>query len=201
MGKKILLVEGNDEVIFFEKLKSLFEFDYEVSDGGGKDNLRNKIQSLLTRTGDDFPESLGIVRDADEDAGSAFQSVKSAIENTKGVDVKAPAKINTWNTGCITKIGVFILPGDGSSGALEDLLLQVANSEIMKCVDSFINCVEIVDVTKFKKSKAKLKAFLCVGDDHEVVTAGSAIKKGNYFNLESDVFNKLKSFLQEFAKQ
>jgi hypothetical protein len=48
-SEKILLVEGKDEVDFFEALFSFMEIsDYQIINAGGKDNFKTYILSLKT---------------------------------------------------------------------------------------------------------------------------------------------------------
>src|SRR4029453_10963345 len=78
---KLLIGEGQEEVRFFNAfLKHLGRRDVQVEDYGGKDRLPSRLQALSTRPGFSRVDTLCIVRDADNSATSAFQSVYAALQ-------------------------------------------------------------------------------------------------------------------------
>ena len=81
---KLLLVEGKDEELFFcsmiKKMRYTSEIDVWSIDG--KDKLRRGLKAVKIASGYPLLTSLGVIRDADNNADSAFQSVCSALRNT-----------------------------------------------------------------------------------------------------------------------
>lgn len=73
---KILLVEGTDEVGFFEALcKKINIRDIQIIETGGKDKFKLDFPNILNARGFEQVTSMAIVRDADESADSAISSV------------------------------------------------------------------------------------------------------------------------------
>ncbi len=78
-----LLVEGNDQRNFFEAfIDHLSLENIQIQNFGGVRELRDFLDGLVSATGfRQIVQSLGIVRDAETSAGSAFQSVQSSLMN------------------------------------------------------------------------------------------------------------------------
>lgn len=76
-----LLVEGNDQRNFFEAfIDHLSLENIQIQNFGGVSELRDFLEGLVSSTGfRQIVQSLGIVRDAETFAGSAFQSVQSSL--------------------------------------------------------------------------------------------------------------------------
>ncbi len=72
---KLLLVEGPDDLSFFDALlRHLNRQDIDVRSYGGKDNLRPFLKGLPAFPGFVNVVSLGITRDADDYADRTFGS-------------------------------------------------------------------------------------------------------------------------------
>ena len=189
--KKVMAVEGNDEVNFF---KSLLEHtgitDVEVFEAGGKDQFKNKLPALIRRKGFSEVETLAIIRDAEENAGSAFDSI---INILKKENLKPPSKVNEFSQG-IPRIGIFIMPGNSDEGMLEDLCLQtVENHPVMKCVEAFIDCVKKSGNQPGNIAKAKAQAFLAAMP--EIVKSVGLGARKNYWDFNSSVMADLNTFI------
>ncbi len=131
---KLLIGEGKDEQRLFMALLKVLNLSesIQVEYYEGKDNLSRYLSSLLKRPGYQCLESLGIFRDADSSAKSAFQSVQDALNKAK---LTYPS-----HSGQFTKekprVGIFILPDGISNGMLEDVCLAAVNSSPeMRCVE------------------------------------------------------------------
>ena len=171
-----LLVEGREEVQFFQAfLRHLGIGDIQIRDYEGKDNLR---RYLLSFTGlNDFVHvrSVAIVRDADDNAPSALQSVQDSLRNA---ELSVPRGFTTPSDGP-PRISVFIMPDNHSAGALEQLCLSaLADDSAMSCVDEFLRCVNdrVVDPPK-DHQKARIHAFLASRQDPEL-RLGEAAQRG-----------------------
>ncbi|PEA23104.1 hypothetical protein CON40_01540 [Bacillus cereus] len=199
---KLLLVEGRDEVIFFEylfkkneTLKGKFD-DVQIIDIGGVDNFKNELPALMNRTGfADTVNSLAIVRDADKSFESAFQSVCNILSKNS---LCSPSSPNTFSEQGPIKVGVFIMPGDSESGTmLEDLCLKTkANHPAMEYVNSFFDSLEATGIEKPRNpSKAKVQVFLAAMPKI-VNSLGLGAAKG-YWDLNHDSLTGLNNFLIE----
>jgi hypothetical protein len=191
--KKILFVEGDDEYRFFEALLKYLGINrkeigiYSVE---GKDKFKEELPSLVNSPGFKKVGILAIIRDADDNAEGAFQSIKNIIEKMK---LKTPMKINQFADGK-PEIGIFIMPGNSDKGMLEDLCLKtVLNNPAMACVNPFIECVTKLSEPSKNISKAKAQAFLAAMPEC-VPNVGIGAQK-NHWDFSSDVLNDLKEFI------
>lgn len=79
--QKLLLVEGKDDAGFFGALlKQLQLEDIEIRSFDGTSNFSTYLKTLKATPGFSQVVSLGIVRDADKDHNSAFQSICSGLQ-------------------------------------------------------------------------------------------------------------------------
>ena len=110
-----LLVEGNDDRQFFSALIDHMSLsDIEVQDFGGVNQLRPYLRTFVDT--DSFANnvvSLGIIRDAEPSAQSAFQSVQGSLRNAGLAVPDHPAR----RAGDSPAVSVFVLPP--STGELE----------------------------------------------------------------------------------
>lgn len=198
--EKLLLVEGKDEEIFFKTLFKKREIsDIQIMESGGKDQFSKKLPEIIKLPDFRIISSLAVIRDADNDAKAAFKSVCSALENN---NLQIPKKFSSFSLGS-PRIGIFIIPDGNSQGMLESLCLSTVESGeskgLVKCVDSFMNCVETASANNqnYKPpknlNKARCRAFLAAMED-DVSSLGIATEK-NYWNLSSDKLKPLLDFL------
>lgn len=202
---KALLVEGKDEVNFFEALlKQLGITGVAVQEIGGKDKFPNELPAFLLSFGEQIV-AYAVVRDADRNADSTFQSV---IDLLKKQGEPFPARAGAYAATGGRRVGVYIMPGNQEEGMLEDLCMQtVADHPVMDCVDRYFSCLSerlapFVPVENriqgrhyFPRnpSKARALAFLA-GLDNAHSSVGIAAKKGCW-NFDHPSLIKLKEFL------
>ncbi|MCF7787658.1 MAG: hypothetical protein K9N47_16125 [Prosthecobacter sp.] len=127
----LLLCEGEDEVKFFNAW--FFELnitDVHVIAYEGKARLGTFLADVVKLKGFNLLNRASIIRDADEDASAALESVKGAVAH-------APEEFQELNP------TIFVLPGDGKPGALESLwLASLKGSPVEPCVEDFFRCAE-----------------------------------------------------------
>lgn len=193
---KLLIGEGVDEQRLFTawlKVLDLSE-NIQVEYYEGKNNLSRYLKSLSIRPGYQRLESLGIFRDADTDAKSAFQSVQNALIKARLV---CPEHSGLFVEGK-PRVGVFILPDGIDNGMLEDVCLAaVKSSPEMECVEQYFQCVTNTVPKKQPKniSKAKIHAWLSSQNEPDKRLAEAA--EAGYWPWESPAFDLLKQFLRE----
>jgi len=156
---RLLLVEGNDEVKLFSRLiefSGLYGFD--VREVGGVTRFRPNLRVLSSFSGHENLRTLGVVRDADNDAGAAFQSVRDALW-----DAGLPVPDKPLETvGTNPRVSVMILPVGKDSGMLEDVCLaSVAEDPALECVEDYFKCLK----DRFRElpanpAKSAVRAFL-----------------------------------------
>ena len=191
---KIILVEGKDEENFLDALlKNEGIEDIQIFPFDGKDNLKGYLGAITKTSGFEKVKSIGIIRDADDNPGGAFQSVTDALRAEKLNPPKWPASFNSQNG---RKIGVFILPGEGRPGMLESLCLKTIPEALAKCIDSFLSCAKEKDRRQPKNTdKARCRAFLSTMEE-DVPSLGIAAQKG-LWEWDSGPFKPLLDFLKE----
>ncbi|MGV8120130.1 MAG: DUF3226 domain-containing protein [Candidatus Xenobiia bacterium LiM19] len=190
----IIVVEGADEENLFESLlKKLGVSDYDVKKVEGKGNFKTKLPTLIKGSGfRSNVKTLLVVRDADENAESAFESIKNII---KKAGLKAPPKPGEFSKG-VPRIGIFIMPGSSDKGMLEDLCLRsVEKHPAMKCVNEFSNCISKLDIPPRNLSKARAQAFLAAMP--EIINCVGLGGRKNYWDFDSPAFSDLREFLKK----
>lgn len=190
---KLLIGEGKEEVDFFTVfLTHLNISDVQVEQYGEKSGLPSYLKTLRVRPGYLNIISLGITRDADNSAQSAFQSVGGALNRASLPVPKQPGEI----VGDIPKVSVMILPDDRRNGMLEDLCLDAISTDpVLRCVDEYFDCVYTTSGRQPKNmAKARIHTWLSsqIEPDKRL---GEAAKAG-YLPWDSPGFDSLKQFLQ-----
>ena len=196
--KKLLLVEGKDEEVFFKIfLEKKNIKDIQIMSSGGKQQFQTLFPAIKKAPNFDEVSSLAIIQDADTDAKRAFQSICSVLKNN---GMKAPDKISSFVSNA-PRIGVFIIPDGKNEGQLESLCLSTVKSKgLIKCIVSFMDCIEEnlkESDYKFPKNtyKAKCRAFLSAMET-DTPSLGVAAEKG-YWNFDSEELNPLLDFLKQ----
>jgi hypothetical protein len=189
--KKVLAVEGKDEVNFFEALlKHLGIAGFEIRYVGGKDKFKKKLPALVHTSGFSDVEVLVVVRDADDDPDAAFDSVRNVLLYQR---LEPPDRIDQFSD-CNPRIGVFIMPGNSDTGMLEDLCLKtVGEHPAMEYVNAFIDCVSVLNNPPKIMAKAKAQEFLAAMPEI-ANSVGVGAQKG-YWNLDSNELDNLRSFI------
>ena len=194
-----LLVEGNDQVNFFRAfIRHLAIKDIQIWNFGGVNDLGRFIRAFVNEPG--FRESvhrIGIVRDAENSAESAFQSVQSTLERA-GLSV--PDRPEALSDGKPI-VSVLLLPGQGKPGMLETILCETfAGSAEDACISHFFDCVaEAGKVGIRRPDKARAWAYLTTKPDpHHSV--GYAAAKGYWGDLNQPAFRIVQDFLGELCQ-
>ena len=136
----LLLVEGIDDARFCNAiLRRLGRTNVQIVFVGSKSNFKPFLNGLLPKSkGFSRLRQLGIVRDADDNAQAALQSLHDALERGQ-----LPAPSQAWvpkQDGQLT-VSLAILPDGSSQGNLEDLCLRsIQNSPENTCVDQYVQC-------------------------------------------------------------
>jgi hypothetical protein len=118
---KLLIVEGKEEEFFFDAFINHLDIqEVQVAGIGGKGKIRPNLKALIIDS--NFPQvvSLGIIRDADESAENAFQSVR---ESLLAAGLPSPKRALSFVKGS-PRVAVMILPARNQQGELEDLCLN-----------------------------------------------------------------------------
>lgn len=165
----------------------------QIQNFGGVNNLRNFLTTFARL--DDFLEnvgSVGIVRDAEISAESAFRSVQGALRNA---DMNVPNAPGV-KTGGSPSVSVFILPDNQSGGMLETLLCRTFEDTPMNgCIDGFFDCVSgETGERPHRPEKSRAHAYIATTPEPQV-SVGVAAQRG-YWNLDHAAFDGVRRFLQ-----
>jgi len=202
---KLLLVEGKDEVIFFNELVDKFKIkDLEIRDYKGKNNFKNFSPIMIASESFNKVKSLGIIRDADGEIDcndsnieNAFISIRDVLKNIQNDEItknrlknaSLPNKNKEFSCGS-PKIGVFII-----NSMLENLCLQIVKDTVnMGCVEDYFKCLQNNEISPKNKHKAKILAFLASMPD-TVNCIGQAAQK-KYWDFESKCLEDIKNFVE-----
>ena len=193
---RFLVVEGvSEEHLFNALFAHMTRGGVEVGDikiivSEGKDNIRGDIQAITQIANFDAVVSIGIVRDADDNADDALRSVQGALRAAGLPAPSAPLSV----VGSDPKVAALILPYGRSSGVLEDVCLEAMEDDpAMGCVHDYISCIQNrLDARAQPRSpsKAMAQAFLASRREPGLLL-GLAAHRG-YWDFEHAAFEPLK---------
>ena len=198
----LLLVEGKDEVNLFEAIvKHCLEGgsqQVQVLEVGGKDQFRKLFAAIkIAAQARPTLRSIGVVRDADDNARGSFQSVCDSIRN---VDYEPPARHGEFSNAA-PSIGVFIVPDGSETGAIETLCRQsVQDTPAAKCVDEYLGYLTTRNALESRNAyKTFTHAYLAAGQN-PVARVGEGAQQG-VWNFQSPAFMDLCKFIRKLASR
>ena len=198
---RLLLVEGKDEVNLFDALMKRCFDEYpgvQVIVAGGRDRFPRNMQAIrLAAMSRATLRSIAVVRDADDDARGAFQSVCAHLRNAGYV----PPSNHAGFSDATPSIGVFIVPDGLGRGAMETLCRRsVEGTNAALCVDEYLRCLERHDAMGSRNAdKSFAHAYLAAMED-PVARVGEGARQG-VWSLESPAFATLARFLRSLSRR
>ncbi len=195
----LLLVEGRDEENLFRALIDRHlgaDSGIQIIGAGGVDKFPVNLDAIRTAAqARPALRSIGVVRDADDDAGSAFRSVCDHLRN---VGYEPPATHGDFSE-ATPSVGVFIVPDGSEPGAIETLCrLSVEGTDAARCVGEYIECLEKQDAMQSNNAdKSFAHAYLAAMND-PVARVGEGARSG-VWDFESPAFGALSRFLRDLA--
>lgn len=160
-----LLVEGNDDRDVLSELRDQSGISrdwFQINVAGSKSELDQRfVEELLAND----RQVIGIVRDADENINTSWQSVKDRIERTElgyivpntlsstGIIIEPPSEY-------LPRLGVWLMPNNQIEGELEDFVRAciVADDSLIPYADDVLSQIELADIHRYKGKRSK--AFL-----------------------------------------
>ncbi len=165
----------------------------EIQNYGGVSELSGFLSALVRAPRFADVRHLGIVRDAEASARSAFQSVRSALDKAR---LALPEEIGMVAPGS-PMVSVLVLPED-APGMLETVLARsFAQTQEDSCIDRFFTCIESSGGTIRRSDKARAYAYLSTSSDPRV-SVGVAAKQG-VSDFEHAAFTKVREFLSRLG--
>jgi len=139
----LLFVEGTNDLHFFDRALKHLDIRDRVAlrSYDGNDRLTAKLGDLADEMSPTCPiRRIAIMRDADDAAASAFQSVAAAIQARQW---QAPTTHGAWRRAREGwEVAGYILPDGQGQGELETLLYQALGADqITGCIDAFLDCL------------------------------------------------------------
>jgi hypothetical protein len=133
--------------------------------------LKTDFETFQRRV-DRFPDSVGIVLDSDEESSSerfteACSLFKKAMSERFDIEFPTPFKVDAVAAAPQRQFGVFVVPGGGRRGTLEDVLLPLGRTRFPKLferAEGFVQgCIrdavpEVADGRELRKPKGQDKA-------------------------------------------
>jgi hypothetical protein len=192
--KRLLLVEGPDDRRFLEALLADLNLPdpIEIRPYYGLGNLERYLKTLPATAGFVQVESLGVVRDADENAHDAFEFVRNKLRSAK---LSVPDQVMSA-VGGNPNVSIFIWPDGKSPGTLETLCLtSVRDDKATMCVEEYFDCLKNqMDTLPKTIHKAKLHTFLA-SREKPGLRIGEAAEK-SYWDWIHPAFDPIKQFLR-----
>ncbi len=168
-----LLVEGNDYRNFFEAFVEHLSIgpQVQIHNFGGITDLSGFLTNVSFK---EAVQKIGIVRDAESSAQSAFQSVQTALKRA-GLPVPDQVEILTHKNGL--RVAVLIVPGHNQPGMLETLLCaSITENETNDCIGDFISCVQSLGSDFKRPQKARARIYIATKPEAHL-SVGVAAKK------------------------
>ena len=141
----VFLAEGDAEAFFFESL--LLERDANpdlnvVFCFQGLGNLGPVLHWLTQEQNFPAVTSIGLLLDADTDYVAREQSVIANLQNVQILPNANISPVENIVTVGARRISVFISPGQGRLGAIEEVVLdEVRTKQEWNCIDRFTQCI------------------------------------------------------------
>lgn|SRR3989338_1737948 len=183
----VVVVEGIDDRIVFEFFCQKWNINNIQFVSLNTKADFDSVSAVVRLPGfDETVRTFAILRDADNNFGSAKQSVEDILR-------RLSLRIKT---------DFFILPDNRNTGMLETLLMGSISGDASRvgCIDAFIECLhnKSVDIPEHRKDKAKTYAFLSAFDEPGK-RIGEATQAG-YWNSDNKIFNPLKEFFKKLVE-
>lgn len=205
----LLLCEGPDDFAFFLSMLAHLQISRDIVNVerlDGRWQLHDRLNGLPIRDARGRLRALGIVCDADDpdDGAASFRRIRDDLRNT---GYSAPTQAleivsGPWGGGTALSVGVFVMPDNQTSGALEDLCLSaIAADPSLPCVDDFLQCVSSTGGVTWRDqdmSKARLNAWLASRSDPTLLL-GHAMN-ANVIRRDHPTFRLIREFLGQLAE-
>lgn len=160
------------------------------------------LRGLETQSAWQELSGLLLVADANGDPLGRFEETariltKFGLPVTQAFQLEHGGQRNTGRA-------VYLMPGPGRPGCLEDLLLDAIHRKspnLIRCVDGFESCVQLSGAWNANdRAKMRVHSLMAACCEEEPATALSRVwhKRGNPIPIESPVFDELVSWLRRF---
>ena len=186
-----LLVEGANPIDVFRRFCTSWDLpSIEIRNFGGISDLRDYLETFVRASGFSAVAKVGIIRDAEGSAESAFRSVQSSLRHA-GLQVPATPGESTFGS---PSISVLIIPDVDSEGNLESLLWRsIEEKTEATCINEFLACLDLGNIAVTRRDKARIQAYLA-SKPHPHGSVGVAANRGQW-DPEHGAFSEVRRFL------
>lgn len=197
--ESVILVEGKDDAIVVKRIvEGNAEKSVETRGFEGKDRLLDNIEGFLLGSA---AKSVGIIADANADLEDRWKAIRNRLTNCKlGVEIPDRLPQDGLILNCKPRVGVWLMPDNENSGALESFLEQMIpegaqwNLAVEYVNDAVGKGIESVrgknDVWLMK---AKIYAWLAIEDPG--MKTGTAIDSGK-LKLDGELCQRFISWIK-----
>jgi hypothetical protein len=204
----LLLCEGPDDFAFFLSLFAALGIQRDIvtlERLDGRPQLHDRLNGLPIRDSQNILRALAIVCDADspDDGPASFVRVRDDLRTTGFTPPNRSGEFvrGTWGGDSEVRVGVYVMPDNQVTGALEDLCLRAIEGDVsLPCVDDFLTCVSSTGGVSWRPqdaSKARLNSWLASRSDPTLLL-GYAMNR-NLIDREHRAFDPIKAFLTQLA--
>lgn len=216
--KHLILCEGIDEklffICFFDYFKKRSGSDYDkyneiqIEDIGGNEDFAAQLGVWKLVSGFDNLKTVGIIRDAENNAAGALQSIQHCFSYNDMPEPQDCFELTENKDGRVRTV-FGILPGTKNGdvwdkGTLEDLCLKILkdsqSSEKINLISKYLEQAQ--DNFKYKikhMHKAKLHTYFSSNEPFIGFKVGEAARSGA-FDFESDVLVNFKKMFDDMVK-
>lgn len=207
----VIICEGKDEYAFLlayldylERNDESFIDCHNVINFGGITDVSQGLKNLKMYSKYEDMKGFLIIRDAEQDAKAAIDSVKQHVRQVWGLELDDTGRIKVSSDGM--KVGFYLLPGmdangNFENGTLEDLCLRIIDSdngdvkEILSSAEKHMDELCKIRGKQFTwPHKNRLHLYFSSTDKYVGAKVGEATKWGA-FDLSSSKLNQLKSLI------
>jgi len=199
--KKVLVVEGRDDVHFFaEFFKAVGKDDEVFIDAiDGRGNLETKLSTLINKRFLAEKTHVGVLVDADDDGRKVANKLVRLLKQLTEREVDE----GEWSTnGLDVKVGFFVAPHPDEIGEIEDLIWRTFSSDpvhetAVRCVEQFITCMNAGPTPQNQRiAKRRLGSLLAVLHEDDPRLGPAA--RDRQINFSAPELSRLRDFLIGF---
>lgn len=177
---RILLVEGRDDynVVCHIRKRAPLDVSFDIQDKRGVENV---IDSIYSEINAPQRQAVGIVVDANDDILARWQSISDRLHTATVVPPDRPDAAGTIipDSRGKPRVGVWLMPNNGSPGELEDFVLRMGPEDdpVWPLSRQYIDGIpeNARKFSKGKRLKAQIHAWLATRENPGPM--GSAVAK------------------------
>lgn len=172
-----------------------------LGSGSGLDSISKYLIGIQAITmGKQTLSGLLIMIDANDKPPQRFSDIQKALS-----DAKFPVPSEAFRVEGEPRVAVFLIPRQGATGTLDNLLLEAAlkkNPRMRLCLDNFCECTGAVKAwTPNQQSKMRLSALVAASCQKNPWASAAIMwsQTGNPVPIESECFTHIADFLTAFV--